>query len=550
MIVTKRNTVLLWVLCLGLLFKTSSTFAQSTISTTYSSSQSGGNYTLTLNHTVLSGGNLPSIQTNDTITFTVNVLGEGIQQSNTFIYSSSIMTQSILLNNSGVFDVIVDIELDNTTTQRNRLFNIRVEEDESRNACCGNEFTYPGNEFNDRNIKYFDETGAIGYYDESTGEFQNFNCFEIDEFAGKKVISASAQVFDSIWDIDYMGFAKDAQNLGVYPNNFEQGRFNKWRVSESYTYKEELDQDILNSPVNEVYRNYDRGTFIYEPFLWTNLSFNDYDKWIKTSRIVDYSPNGNPIREVNALGVSSGALYGYNNTQMIAAVQNARYFEIAFESFENVYQYELNGYGTFDGFDNSVPMSSSSSITRVDDVKHTGAYSLKVNNTTQKFDVAPVKGLWMNTNVFDGDGVMFQCWIKSDVELQNLKLEATHVNSGAIATKSIKKVQSCGEWSLYEGVLDATVLSSWSAGRIKFKLYNASSQVFYIDDVRIQPVESEMVTYVFDDEYRLVANFDSQHFALLYQYNEEGKLIRKLKETVNGIVTLSETRYNNKGKIR
>jgi YD repeat-containing protein len=43
---------------------------------------------------------------------------------------------------------------------------------------------------------------------------------------------------------------------------------------------------------------------------------------------------------------------------------------------------------------------------------------------------------------------------------------------------------------------------------------------------------------------RLVASFDDQHFALRYQYNQEGKLIRKQAETARGLKTLQETHYH------
>ena len=72
----------------------------------------------------------------------------------------------------------------------------------------------------------------------------------------------------------------------------------------------------------------------------------------------------------------------------------------------------------------------------------------------------------------------------------------------------------------------------------------------YLDDVRIQPLEAEMVCYVYDDAQRLIASFDDQHFASLFQYNMEGSLIRKRKETVECVKTISEAHYNAKGQDR
>ncbi|MBL4669491.1 MAG: hypothetical protein JKY30_09555 [Flavobacteriales bacterium] len=41
-----------------------------------------------------------------------------------------------------------------------------------------------------------------------------------------------------------------------------------------------------------------------------------------------------------------------------------------------------------------------------------------------------------------------------------------------------------------------------------------------------------------------MATFDDQHFGLFYQYNAEGKLVRKLIETERGMKTVQETQYN------
>jgi len=44
--------------------------------------------------------------------------------------------------------------------------------------------------------------------------------------------------------------------------------------------------------------------------------------------------------------------------------------------------------------------------------------------------------------------------------------------------------------------------------------------------------------------FRLLASFDDQHFGMYYQYNAEGKLVRKLVETERGMRTVQETQYN------
>jgi hypothetical protein len=109
----------------------------------------------------------------------------------------------------------------------------------------------------------------------------------------------------------------------------------------------------------------------------------------------------------------------------------------------------------------------------------------------------------------------------------------------------IKKAQ-VGEWSLYEATMSS---ASAAADGSFFPIvsYNTapSGQKIWIDDLRLQPLQSKMTCYVYDPvTLRLLTTFDDQHFGLYYQYNSEGKLMRKIMETEKGRKTLREDQYN------
>ena len=54
-----------------------------------------------------------------------------------------------------------------------------------------------------------------------------------------------------------------------------------------------------------------------------------------------------------------------------------------------------------------------------------------------------------------------------------------------------------------------------------------------------------MISYVYDPvNLRLVAELDERNYATLYEYDEQGKLIRTKKETERGIMTITENRDN------
>ena len=66
-----------------------------------------------------------------------------------------------------------------------------------------------------------------------------------------------------------------------------------------------------------------------------------------------------------------------------------------------------------------------------------------------------------------------------------------------------------------------------------------------IDDIRIQPFNSSMTTYVYDPvSLRLSAALDKQNFADFYYYDEEGKLVQQKKETERGVLTVHSCREN------
>jgi hypothetical protein len=69
---------------------------------------------------------------------------------------------------------------------------------------------------------------------------------------------------------------------------------------------------------------------------------------------------------------------------------------------------------------------------------------------------------------------------------------------------------------------------------------------FYIDDIRVFPKNSNMKSFVYNPvNEKLMATLDENNFATLYEYDQEGLLVRTKKETERGILTVSESRSNN-----
>ena len=154
-------------------------------------------------------------------------------------------------------------------------------------------------------------------------------------------------------------------------------------------------------------------------------------------------------------------------------------------------------------------------------------------------------------------------WMKSDVTFDELLLKYQKVAmscSGSIieseeVSTSFNKVAQTGEWTLYEAIINdlsyingmtVTTTENFTPSIYCKKKYLTDKFLAlpktYIDDVRQQPLDAQTTAYVYDPiTLFILTSFDDQNLGLYYQYNDEGKLIRKLKETTGGLKTVAET---------
>lgn len=118
------------------------------------------------------------------------------------------------------------------------------------------------------------------------------------------------------------------------------------------------------------------------------------------------------------------------------------------------------------------------------------------------------------------------------------QLKLTSGGSPVILTPSGQIIDG---WQRIEGVIVTN-----SVGNLKMELIVTDNTVTaYYDDIRVFPYDGSMITYVYDPvTLRLAAELDERNYAKIYEYDEEGKLIRVKKETEKGIMTIQENREN------
>jgi len=302
--------------------------------------------------------------------------------------------------------------------------------------------------------------------------------------------------------------------------------------------------------------------------------------WEWTSKLIHFDQKGNSVETVDPLQRYNAALYGYLQTVPIAVATNARQNEIAFDGFEDYYfklrQFNPIGqcptgrhldmkFPAYDGTSGLLINDGGSQI--VSGIAHSGNYSMKLSGVTinqaggndKPFDdalgfngigqyiltsneqaagFAPIPGkkyllsMWVRDQDFSNTLLTD---VKNTISGLTLTLNGTSYNSGTndISNWPLQVVEG---WKKLEIVFTATST---------FSLSLSASGEIYIDDLRIQPFDSQMKTFVYDDHtMRLTGQLDENNYGIFYEYDEEGTPIRVKKETERGIMTVKENRQS------
>jgi hypothetical protein len=340
----------------------------------------------------------------------------------------------------------------------------------------------------------------------------------------------------------------DALNVGVttYDYNWPwnetsanntkvlSGTHGKWRVESSYVYNTTITPGGSASANEKIYD--DAGCFNFTMFDWS-VNPNNVDEWLKVSEVTKYNPHGNAVEEVDVLGIYATAKYGYKNTKAYLVAANAQYDEVQFESFENTYESDTK-------FEDDLAVNS---IQRDQD-SHAGKYSA-ILESGNNFNL---KSFEISQNIYE-NGIILKTWVKIPKSLIGSNNPLTYGISNGTNSYSgnMKCIARTGEWALFSVNIDIQALNYAINDNVTVSVQNTLTQAINIDDIRLQPSNAQMSTYVYDNKrHLLLCSFDDQHFGSFYQYNAEGKLIRKIIETKDGMKTIQETHYHTNSIIR
>jgi hypothetical protein len=313
------------------------------------------------------------------------------------------------------------------------------------------------------------------------------------------------------------------------------------------------------------------------PF-WTLQNGNwlpsyDPSRWVWNTQSTLYNRKGFELENRDPLGRFNSGIYGYGETLPVAVTQNGRYQETAAEGFED-YGFPVNS------CDNSCPVGrpfdfSAYNSSMVTNESHTGLYSLRIlpgSNASISATVDTPAGVSFpqltdtlgpspnfsfagqkatgnavlpSFSPYAGTRIEVGAWVKEADSCSchaytgdHLQLSFTvgGVTSGVQLSPRGNVIEG---WQRYDTLLDIPS----GATALTLTLSASPTDTTYFDDIRIEPFNAEMKTYVYNPvNLRLMAELDENNYATFYEYDDDGTLIRVKKETERGILTIKETR--------
>lgn len=259
------------------------------------------------------------------------------------------------------------------------------------------------------------------------------------------------------------------------------------------------------------------------------------DDWLRGPQVTKMSPQGYPVEEKDALDIPSATRFGYRgNVLPVISARNASYESVFFKDFE---------YETDEKLKNVIDKSGLHA--------HSGRAALVLSGFAGGEIVSAASDGMKVTSQLRSKGLLVSMWVKAEtrnntlVELREDELKARVHGSAAAAP--FKRIARAGRWDLMEARVDLSKAAEGTALYLKVDCGAEQGLVVYADDIRMQPVDSEVSCSVYDvASLRLLTRFNDQHFGVYYVYDNEARLQRKVIETERGAKTIQEQVINQK----
>ncbi len=413
-------------------------------------------------------------------------------------------------------------------------------------------------------------------------EFLSFDVTSGSQMRAETVVQLRDGTIDTLWltITSDCGFFLDCEI--VCGNEFIQAPINpyrtglngNWRPYKSWAYLTEREKTTAGA----VRTQYDGKLTSFTPFYTYDAVDDRYEadysdtKWVWSSEVTEYSQFGQELENKNPLNQYSSAMYGFNHTLPTAVASNSQYKQMYFDGFE---QYGFNGLSPLVVDCPAVKLNiedevnSKADLAFDDTEQHTGNYSVKLDAGAEMNCVIPLKEVESSTSIGDEDymritkqtddiGVftpepgkyVIGAWVKEQRDAFDTTYNEVTIRVDIKDDNNVVRTETftasgmlIERWQRIEGVIE--LLSTDK--ELSITITGATDTDGWVDDLRIHPFKSNMISYVYNyRSLRVMAELDENNYATFYEYDLEGALLRVKKETIKGIATLHETRSHSK----
>ncbi len=408
--------------------------------------------------------------------------------------------------------------------------------------------------------QYSDMASKIIYYDsknmlsQKTASYSTFT----DGAGNSAVTAAQLQLWSGQWN--YWDYDQSSNSFKDVLLVLPEGRFPPWHPQKSYAWKSALNND---------------GTF-NSPFTLAN---ND-PHWQLTGAMTHFDHFSNPSEAIDINNIYSSNKMNKNNLYSIASSGTSSgsvFTHAGFEDFLNTSYYE--GEVMVGGTTQMLGTSS------MNPSAHSGNYMAKLSETANSISSltsgnfsAPVfkcqvmqttdKGrtykasVWVHkssspttylTAILDGSNGSSPFY---DMQVASLSpSNGVNLFDGLHYTFSTTPNIVIGNWTLLTVFINVPVNYTPSNGSLGINGLNVfvvnlntnstTTANSYVDDFRIQPVDSPVNGYIYDSHTGLkTAVLNNENFATYYTYDFLGRMTQINKETIKGIKVVKHNDYH------
>jgi hypothetical protein len=383
----------------------------------------------------------------------------------------------------------------------------------------------------------FLDTNIISYYGITpleAGEFCiRFAPNEDLVYKLNNVYAATVADYKDEWETDKVTTFFDTNE------KYSNGEKGRWMSHKSYVYKNPIENataftGITNNTLDNkgLLKHYNNSNdYInkeYEKFVlfnWKLPEVNDELRWISQSEITSVNNLNQPEQEESIIGLNSSVIYSESDLKPILYANNANKNEIYFNS--GVCDIPSSFLGTpifgkpHSGNDLISLISSNNSLDIDVEIDIQKTYIIKY--WLYHLDGVPIGQQPLTVSIFDKNS------------------PSTGITGSFTITDNATNPIRVGNWDL---ITHEIIPNSPVTNELLITL-TANGLGNYVDDLLFIPIDatSKCISYNCEND-RVEAEFDSEHFATFFDYDYEGRLIRKRKETYRGVKNIAETFYN------